>query len=516
MNPGHRRQPQIIRPLAAVALAAATLVPASAAAQRLAGDQGAPCVSCLVIGMDPADLASRPDVADGSLDGVQLMLMAVPRGEILPAGGASLGVLITPSAAETVLQIVFDARTTMTALRAGRPDVQIAIDGDAFAARGVPLDELLPYVDAIVRGPEGSAPRGLSATWTRLPAVSNPTVDDLVAASLTPGAERVLLPVAHLDWRVVQEFAARPPGKVHYTARRRLPAGGILQGPQAQQRRQYAIVRTTIATGTTTLLFEVPDVPAPITITAETTIFRGPNGINIEERGIRVNGAAIAGGGAQSPPELPLIEAERISTPPLAIALDEAYRYALHGEDTVGDSRCYVVGFEPRGEARGLARGRAWIDVRDFTLRRLETIQPALRGAIAPSEQIDEFGRVDVAGAAVWLPTETRIFQTYEGAGLRTPIHRTIAVRRYDVNSDRFDAQLAAALASDNVMMRETPEGLRYLVRRGSSGARGGVARGGPRNPRPLGGGPLGPNNPRPPPPPGAPYTNPPPFRRRA
>jgi len=418
-------------------------------------------------------------VAPGSLDGVQLMLMAVPQGEILPAGGASVGVLMTPSAAGTVLQIVFDARTTMTALRADRPDVQIAIDGDAFAARGVPLDELLPYVDAIVRGPEGSAPRGLSAAWTRLPAVSNPTVDDLVAASLTPGAERVLLPVAHIDWRVVQEFAARRPTQVDVTGSRRLSAGEILARHQAQQRRQDAIVRTTIATGTTTLLFEVPDFSAPITITAETTIFRGPDGINIEERGIRVNGAAIAGGGAQSPPELPLIEAERISTPPLVIALDEAYRYALHGEDTVGDSRCYVVGFEPRGEARGLARGRAWIDVRDFTLRRLETIQRDLRGAIVSSEQVDEFGRVNVAGAAVWLPTETRIFQTYEGAGFHTPIHRTVDVRRYDVNSDRFDTQLAAALASDNVMLRETPEGLRYLVRRGSSGARGVIARGG-------------------------------------
>ena len=69
-----------------------------------------------------------------------------------------------------------------------------------------------------------------------------------------------------------------------------------------------------------------------------------------------MNGAAIAGGGAQSPPQLPLIEAERISTPPLAIALDEAYRYALDGEvrlkpdhrrRTAG-SRCYVVSFEPR------------------------------------------------------------------------------------------------------------------------------------------------------------------------
>src|SRR5258705_8040312 len=107
MNPGHRRQPQIIRPLAAVALAAATLVPAIAAAQRLAGDQGAPCVSCLVIGMDPADLASRPDMAGGSLDGVQLMLMAGPRGGGLPARGAPVGGVVTPSPPQTGLPNLF-------------------------------------------------------------------------------------------------------------------------------------------------------------------------------------------------------------------------------------------------------------------------------------------------------------------------------------------------------------------------------------------------------------------------
>ena len=419
------------------------------------------------------------------------MLTGPPADEFPTATGVSITVLVTPSTATGVSQVVFDARTTITALRAERPGMQIVIDGDAFAGRGVPLDELRPYVDAVVRGPEPpSPPRGFgeargsallrpSDTWIRLQPVSNPTVDDLVAASLTPGPARALLPVSHVEWAVVQEFAARRPVEVEVTGLRRLSAGEILARYQAQQRRQDAIVRTTIATGTTTLLFEVPDVAAPITITADTTIFRDPKGTSIEERGIRVNGAAIAGGGAQSAPRLPLIEAERVSTPPLAITLDEAYSYTLEGEDAVGDSRCYVVGFEPRGEGRGLARGRAWIDTRDFTLRRLETIQRDLHGAIVSSEEVDEFGRVDVAGAAVWLPVNTRIFQSYEGAGFRSPIHRTITVTRYEVNNEAFDARLEAALASDNVMMRDTPDGLRYLVRRGAQGDRGVVTRSG-------------------------------------
>jgi hypothetical protein len=326
---------------------------------------------------------------------------------------------------------------------------------------------LIPYVDAVI-----------GSTWNRLPSTSNPSVDDLIHASLIPGGERVLLPVVRLNWTVLQDLSARRPLLVEVTGRRQLTVGEILARYQAQQRRQDAIVKTTIGTGSTTLLFEVPDFAAPVTITADTTVFRGPDGTNIEERGIRLNGAPIAGGDAASPPELPLIEAERISTPPLVIRLNEAYRYVLAGEESVGDSRCYVVRFEPAVAGRGLAKGRAWIDAQAFTLRRLETIQRDLQGAIVSSEQVDEFGPVSVDGTTVWLPIETKIFQSYEGAGFRTPIHRTLTVRHYDVNNAAFAGQLAKAFASDNVMLRETADGLRYLVRRNGAAERSMATRG--------------------------------------
>ena len=458
-------------------------------------------------------------VTPGALDGVQLLVTGAPPAENVAASGASAAVLVTPAARTSVAEIVFAARTAITTLRAERPELQIAIDAAAFESRGVPLDDLRAYVDAVI-----------GETWMRLPPASTPTADALVAASLTPpfdfaqggGAERVLLPVTRIDWGAVEQFAARRPAQVDVTGARRLSVDEIVARYQARQRRQEAIVKTTIADGTTTLLFEVPDFAAPITITADTTIFRDADGTNIEERNIRVNGASIAGGNAQTPPQLPLIEAQRISTPPLTITLDDAYRYALDGEvrlkpDPTGsevrlkpgptgevrlkadstaaedDGRVYVVSFEPAVVGagfsrpdRGLARGRAWISATDFTLRRLETIQRDLRGAIVSSDQVVEFGRFDIAkrpasdsggvrlqpDLSVWLPVETRIFQSYEGAGFRTPIHRTIATPRYVVNDAGFAARLRAALTSNNVMLQETPEGLRYLTRRGGDEAR--------------------------------------------
>src|SRR5262245_47124185 len=424
MDLRHRRQPQIIRPVAAVAVAVLAVLPARAGQlPESAQSTGVPCVSCLVIGIDGAALESVPSLGSGSLEGVQLLVangvpdvatVALIRSSA--STGANIAVLIPPPAGpRDIDEVVFDARTRITELRAAAPDVHVAIDAEAFGAVGVPLERLIPYVDAVVQtsqGVERSGPR--DTTWLRLHRASNPSVEDLVRASLTSGGERVLLPVEHLDWGVVRDFSAQRPALVEVTGARRLTAEEIIARQQAQQRRQDVSVETTIASGSTTLLFEVPDFAAPITITAETRIFRGPDGMNIEERAIRVNGAPIAGGGATSPPELPLIDAERISSPPLLITLDDAYRYLLDGEATVGDSRCYVVSFEPRVMERGLVRGRAWIDTNGFTLRRLETVQRDLRGPIVSSEQVDEFGPVSVDGTIVWLPIETRIFQSYE------------------------------------------------------------------------------------------------------
>ena len=489
MNPGHWRQPKIIRLLAGASLVALTgrAVPAQA--------QGA-CVSCLVIGVDEASLDTLAAVVPGSLDGVWVLVPEAPSDipgavRLLSAAGATAGVAVASGAlvdSETLRdtrfvvvrlpdgitsgvtsrltsqELAFEARTAITALRAARSDLEVVLDADTFAAGGVPLESIVPYVDAVMTG--DSTRTSNIARWLRLAPRSAASVADLTAASLTAGAERIVLPVPRADWQAIAEFASRRATLVEVTGARRLTVEEIVARHQAQQRRQDAIVRTAIATGTTTLLFEVPGFVAPITITADTTIFRGQDVTNIEERNIRVNGAAVAGGGAQSPPELPLIEPERIGTPPLVITLNEAYRYVLAGAEAVDGSRCYVVRFEPRSPGRGLAHCRAWISAADFTLRRLETIQSDLRGAIVSSEQADDFGRVEAAGAAVWLPAETHVFQAYEGAGFRTPIHRTISVARYEINSAAFDDRLQAALASNNIMLRETPDGLRYLLRR--------------------------------------------------
>lgn len=285
-------------------------------------------------------------------------------------------------------------------------------------------------------------------------------------------------------WRGNDEDVFRTGVQVEGT--RTLNVLEIIARHQAQRRRQDQIVRQTIAHGSTTLLFEVPGFIAPVTITADTTLFRSPGVSDVEQRDIRVNGAAIAGGNAESPPALPLLEPERVATPPLVITLGDAYRYKLDGRER----SAYVIAFEPNGArsqdspstdrptqgagdrpAATLLRGRAWIDAKTFALLRLHVVRTGLRGPIVSSEHHDELAAFDVEGETVWLTVRTEVFQMYEGAGHRTPIHRTIDTPRYEVNPADFEARLTQAYASSSLMLRETPQGYRYLLR-----PRGGAA----------------------------------------
>jgi hypothetical protein len=162
---------------------------------------------------------------------------------------------------------------------------------------------------------------------------------------------------------------------------------------------------------------------------------------------------------------LPLVQPERVAFPPLSITLGDAYGYRLEGEEEKAGRACYVVGFQPRDPRLPSLRGRAWIAKEGFALVRLEAAQTGLRGAIVSSAQTDAFRPLDVEGVEAWLLAESDVQQVYEGPGHRTPIHRVLAFDHIEANPPDFEARLSAARASRAVLMRETPDGFRYLRR---------------------------------------------------
>ena len=248
---------------------------------------------------------------------------------------------------------------------------------------------------------------------------------------------------------------------VQVGAARQLSVEEIVARHQAAAARQAALVQTLISTGTLTLTFEAPGFPAPITISSRTILYVGKDRSEIEQRSIRVNGVEFRGGGV---PKLPIIEPERVASPPLTITLTDVYRYRLDGRETIGGIPCYVVAFAPIDSSRALFRGRAWIAADGFGMVKVAAAQTGLRGAIVSSEQADQYRR---ARDGVWLLARSDVHQIYEGAAHRTPIDRVLVIDTQEINPPDFEGRRGSAYASGSIMLRDTPQGFRYLRRGG-------------------------------------------------
>ena len=244
---------------------------------------------------------------------------------------------------------------------------------------------------------------------------------------------------------------------------RRLRVDEIIARHQAARAGQNASVRSVVADGSTTLTFQVPGFAAPFTVTAATRVFAAAGETTVQHTRIQVNGLDIAAS-ADDVPRLPLLEPERVSTPPLTIGLTEAYRYELRGRDRVAGRDAYVVAFDPRIADRSLFAGLAWIDTATFGIMKTDAAQTMLRGPIASSRQVDEFERIDVGATPAWLIRRSEIFQVYAGPRESTPIHRVMTFDRTEVNRADYDAELSAAMRSNAVMLRDTPGGYRFLA----------------------------------------------------
>ena len=320
--------------------------------------------------------------------------------------------------------------------------------------------------------PDGLVPGGMSDV--RCGAVKWPTYldpDSLVTIAIgdgcktglvvqpeMPGVQRVTLSAGEVVVRVPPAEGRFAEG-VRVTGSRSLTVREIIARHQAAAARQRRAIRQLISSGSMTLTFEAPGYPAPMAITAQATIYTAADAVDIEQRDIRVNGIAFAAGQV---PRMPLLEPERVASPPLAISLTDVYTYSLNGREEIDGVPCYVVSFAPIDKKRSLFAGTVWIAADTFAMVKVSAVQTALRGPIVSSEQTDQF-RADHAG--LWLLARSEIRQLYEGPGHRTPIHRVLVIDRQEVNPESFAGRRARAYASAPIMLRDTPDGFRYLKR---------------------------------------------------
>ncbi len=187
-------------------------------------------------------------------------------------------------------------------------------------------------------------------------------------------------------------------------------------------------------------------------------------GTEWEEREFSVNGARF---GEPRPP-FPLLQAEKVLSPPLSIDLDERYRYRLQGTDTVNGRAAWVVTFEPLRRDQSLYRGTVWIDRETYVRLRQQAVQTALSAPVISNDETQDFAPVRTpSGAEVWLPSRIYNQQLFLVAGRNLLVERRIAFSDYQIAPDDFAGQRQEARGGARTMYRDTDVGVRYFVKEG-------------------------------------------------
>lgn len=188
------------------------------------------------------------------------------------------------------------------------------------------------------------------------------------------------------------------------------------------------------------------------------------DGTEWEERDFSVNGAHF---GEPRPP-FPLLQPEKVLTPPLTIDLDARYRYRLEGRATVNGREAWVVAFEPQRRGPSLYRGTVWIDSETYARVRQQAAQTALSAPVISNDETQDYAPVRLpSGAEVWLPSRIYAQQLILIAGRNLMVERRTTFSDYDVAPADFAAQRQEARGGSRTMYRDTDAGVRYFVKQG-------------------------------------------------
>ncbi|HRC84949.1 MAG TPA: hypothetical protein PK413_05005, partial [Thermoanaerobaculia bacterium] len=270
--------------------------------------------------------------------------------------------------------------------------------------------------------------------------------------------------------------------KVDIASEREIPVEEILRRLQAFEDAQGRKLEHYQATNTTHLRFQAT---AGAAGTLEATLqgdffFRRGQGFDWAWQELYFNGVRWRG---KKLPEIPLIQPEKAAAMPLAIELSKRYSYRLRGSDTLDGRPAWVVEFRPVGEAQAasekLFRGTVWVDKQIFARLKTQAVQLGLGGEVLSNEETVTFRPLTADGQAgpwsgesYFLPVRTVSQQLWSVINTTTVVERQIELSAVQINSEDFDRRREAALASDATMVRDTPEGMRYLVKQESGEGR--------------------------------------------
>ncbi len=282
------------------------------------------------------------------------------------------------------------------------------------------------------------------------------------------------------DLAVSLEGAASVEEALTVADTRRVPVGEILRRLQAFEDDQSRRIANYTATNTTSMRFQLGTGVQSVDATFQGPFFfRQGAGFDWVWQTLYVNGIRWR---RKKIPEIPLIQPEKAAAMPAEITFTKEYRYRLRGTATVEGRDTWVVDFEPAGalvEGRSLFRGTVWVDRELFARVKTRAVQLGLTGDVLSNDETTFYTPLDANGepaawdrSSYWLPTRLIGQQLFSVLNATTIVEREIQLTGIEINPTEFEARRQAALGSEATMVRDTEEGLRYLVVDNETGER--------------------------------------------
>ncbi len=401
-------------------------------------------------------------------------------------------------------------------------DSTMGIDLTLFGGPGVETARLVPLLSPLVllarefagdlSWDPGSSPTGAQEAWTfvrgkdlglRVIAMAPPDAQSLTLSFSDPelrrpvrfpiGGQRVSPPSGQVAGgalvlqvpspsRVAVLSLDRPTAaerqgvaeKVTVSGQREIPVEEILRRLQAFEDAQSRKLEHYSATNTTSLRFQPSAGTQAIEATLQGPFFFDPKtGADWAWETLYVNGVRWRG---KTLPEIPLIQPEKAAALPLEIHFTKEYRYRLRGSGTIDGRDAWVVDFAPAGpgEKGKLYQGSVWIDKQLYSRLRTRAVQVGLEGEVLSNEETLFYTPVDANGqTAPWstqsyvLPLRLVAQQILSVVNNATVVERETRLTDVRINAPGFTEARQKVDASDVTMVRDTPKGLRYLVKDG-------------------------------------------------
>lgn len=266
--------------------------------------------------------------------------------------------------------------------------------------------------------------------------------------------------------------------QVTVASERQIPVEEILSRLQAFEDDQARRLDHYQAINTTHMRFQLTGLQAIEVTFRGAFFFRRDEGFDWAWQNFYVNGVRWR---SKRIPRIPLVQPEKAAALPLEILFTPEYRYRLKGTASVRGRDCWVIEFKPTAsvEGRSLFQGTVWIDRELFTRVRTRAVQLGLEGDVISNENTLDYTPVGSDGqAAAWsrdalyLPTHTIGQQIWSVLNTSTVVESETELTNLILNGADFEERREVVLSSEATMVRDTTEGLRYLITDKETGER--------------------------------------------